>query len=121
MATSRTLPTTARRTATTGPTGLWVAYFWELAPGSTAPNTSPATSTTGLTLVTATADRFLDAEMNPTTTSTAMRPETGKATWSKAIMSPAVNTDYPVATGRSIARTRGLPQRLCLPQKFTPR
>ena len=77
-------------------------------------------STTGLTLITATGDRFLGAEMNPTTTSTAMRPETGEATWSKAIMRSAVNTDYPVATEGSITRTRGLPQRLCLPRKFTP-
>jgi hypothetical protein len=79
MGTSRTLHTPARLTATTGPTGLLAACLLELAPGSTALTTSPAMSITGLTLITATEDRCLRAEIRPTTTSTATRREMGEA------------------------------------------
>lgn len=80
MGTSPTLHTIARLTVTTGPTGLLAVSLLGLAAGSTARNTFPAMSITGLTLITVTEDRCLGAEMIPTTISTAMRRETGEAT-----------------------------------------
>jgi hypothetical protein len=111
MGTSRTLHTTARLTAITDLIGLLGACLSEPALGSTVLSTFPAMSITGLTLVTVTKDRCLRAEMSLRTISTATRREMGKATWSKAIMTPPMNTSYPdisraVATHRSTTRTR---------------
>ena len=97
-ATSTTRLTTARPTATTGPTGLTVGSSSEPAPGSTDRMASSATSITAMIPATVIGDRCRSAAPSRSITSGAMRPGTDVAMWATRATMRGTSTLCPAIT-----------------------
>ena len=84
-------PTIVLPMAIMGRTGLWVGYFLARGHGFMGHTVSLATSTTVLTLIMVTMDRFRSAERRNSTISMETKRAMGRATWAIPAMKRAAS------------------------------